>query len=316
MGLVVKRFFKKSVPGALGLEISPFGVAVAYLAPSLNGGPDAGNCVYFEGVAGEYWEALEDWIGKQSIQRVRTQVVLHPTMYQIYFVDRPEVEDNELAEAVRWKIKDLVDQPLKDLIVDAFAVPDDAYRGNQKKVYAVAIGRSLLEDTVAHLNQLPITLLGISISELADRAMLNRFYDDRGGAALLRLRSSSGTINLIDDGDLYLTRGIESGVSSLEAATDQNRQQVMDDLLLEVQRCLDFYDSQLGKGAIRKMLVAPTRLSRNFFDDHLRGYLDLSVDQLDLNDSFNFQEPMSGDLQSICFGAVAAASWLCGEQAA
>jgi MSHA biogenesis protein MshI len=311
----VRRFFQKSVPGKLGLEVSPFGVAAAYLAPSADGGLDAGSCAYFGGSAAEEHASLLQWIEDRSIEQVRTQVVLHPTMYNIYFVDRPAVEDSELAEAVQWKIKDLVEQPLKDLIVDAFPVPEDAYRGSQKKVYAVSIAKSLLEDTVAQLNKLPIKLEGISISELADRAMLNRFYEDRGGAALLRLRSSHGTINLIDGGDLYLTRIIESGVSSLEVATDDNRQQVMDELLLEVQRCLDFYDSQLGKGAIRKMLVAPTRLSQNFFDEHLRGYLDLSVDQLDLNESFKFEEPLSGDLQSVCFGAVSAASALSEERA-
>ena len=128
------------------------------------------------------------------------------------------------------------------------------------------------------------------------------------GAALLRLRSATGTINLIDDGDLYLTRNIDSSISALESATDQNRFQVLDNLLLEVQRCVDFYDSQLGKGSIRKMLVAPTRLDRTLFDEHLRNHLGMSVHPLDLNESFSFAEPVSFEKQSLCFAAVAAAT--------
>jgi MSHA biogenesis protein MshI len=303
----VKRLFRKSVPGSLGLEVSPFGVAAAYLIKGEAGGKDKVDCRYFEGSLESNRDELGSWIEALGNQRMGAQVVLHPTMYAVYFVDRPEVEDDELSEAVRWKIKDLVDAPLKDLIIDAFAVPEDAYRGNQKKVYAFATDKILLKDIVAQLRKLPIKLLGITISELADLALLNRLHDDRGGAALLRLRSANGTINLIDGGDLYLTRSIDSGVSKLETATEDNRHQVMDELLLGVQRCLDFYESQLGKGAIRKMLVAPTRLNQNFFDEHLRGHLDLSVHQLDLNDSFAFKEPLTGDLQSICFAAVAAA---------
>ncbi|MFT4798661.1 MAG: MSHA biogenesis protein MshI [Candidatus Azotimanducaceae bacterium] len=303
----MKRLFKKSIPGSLGLEVSPFGVAAAYLFKDKAGDKDEVICRYFEGSIENSRDELEKWIVALGDQRVEAQVVLHPTMYSVYFVDRPEVEDAELSDAVRWKIKDLVDAPLKDLIVDAFVVPEDAYRGNQKKVYAFATDKSLLEDIVAQLRELPITLLGITISELADLALLNRLHDDRGGVALLRLRSANGTINLIDGGDLYLTRSIDSGVSALETATEENRQQVMDQLLLDVQRCLDFYDSQLGKGAIRNIFLAPTRLNQNFFDEHLRGHLDLSVHPLDLNDSFSFKEPLTGDLQSICFGAVAAA---------
>ena len=311
----MKRLFRKSVAGTLGLEVSPFGVAAAYLAAGEDGQQDSASCAFFEGAISASRSSLEAWLTERSLQQVQTQVVLHPTMYQVYFVDRPEVEQSELAEAVRWKIKDLIDEPLKDLIVDAFAVPEDAYRGNQKKVYAVAMSKTVLEETVAQLNRLPIVLKGISISELADRAMLNRFYSEGGGAALLRLRGSNGTINLIDGGDLYLTRGIETGVSLLESAHEDDRQTVMDSLLLEIQRCLDYYDSQLGKSAIRKMLVAPTKLSRNFFDDHLRGHLDLAVNQLDLNDFFRFEERLSGDLQSTFFGAVAAASGLIAERA-
>lgn len=303
----MRRLFKKSIPGALGLEVSPFGVAAAYLKEGVDGARDTGACRYFEGSPDQCRSEVDDWISDLGIEQVDTQVVLHPNMYSVYFVDRPEVESTELASAVRWKVKDLIDTPLKDLVIDAFAVPEDAYRGNQKKVYAVVTQKAVLEETVGHLRNVPINLLGISISELADRSLLNRLHDDRGGVALLRLRSANGTINLVDGGDLYLTRGIDSGVSALETATEANVQAVMDELLLEVQRCLDFYESQLGKGAIRKMMVAPTRLNQNFFDQHLRGHLDLSVEQLDLNETFEFSEPLTGEQQSVCFAAVAAA---------
>ncbi len=303
----MRQLFRKSVPGTLGLEVSPFGVAAAYLKKSEDGQRDLGECRYFEGGPDHCRIEIDRWMADLGIQRVDTQVVLHPSMYSIYFVDRPEVEPAELAEAVRWKVKDLINTPIKDVVIDVFAVPEDAYRGSQKKVYAVAASKSVLEETVAHLRQGSGNLLGISISELADRSLLNRLHGDRGGAALLRLRSASGTINLVDGGDLYLTRGIDTGVSALEAATENNRQVVMDELLLEVQRCLDFYESQLGKGSIRKMMVAPTRLNQNFFDQHLQGHLDLSVHQLDLNDTFEFKTPLSGEQQSICFAAVAAA---------
>ncbi len=304
-------WFRRSVSGSLGLELSPFGIAVAYLSDDKNDGGDglcAADCHYFEGTLESCYQEVEQWLVDRNLQDIRVQVVLHPAMYTLYFVDRPEVEDELLSEAARWKIKDLVEVPLKDLVIDAFALPEDAYRGMQQKIYAVAIGREVLEEYVALLKKLPVEIQGIGISELADRAILNILQDDQGGAALLRLRSATGTINLIDDGHLYLTRNIDSSVSALESATDQNRYQILDGLLLEVQRCFDFYDSQLGKGAIRKVLRAPTRLESDFFDEHLRDHLGMNVETLDLNKAFAFPEPVSRDLQSSCFAAVAAAT--------
>ncbi len=304
-------WFRRSVSGALGLELSPFGVAIAYLSESKDGDDahlGAAECHYFEGELQTCHGDIEDWLIDRGLSNIDVQVVLHPAMYNLYFVDRPEVEDEFLSEAARWKIKDLVEQPLKDLVIDAFALPEDAYRGMQQKIYVVAMVREVLEENVALLKKLPIEIKGIGISELADRAIVNLLQDDAGGAALLRLRSSTGTINLIDGGHLYLTRNIDSSVSALESATEQNRTQVLDELLLEVQRCVDFYDSQLGKGAIRKMLLAPTRLENNFFDEHLRDHLGMSVHGLDLNEAFDFPEPIGAEEQSVCFAAVAAAT--------
>lgn len=301
-------WFKRSVSGVLGMEISPFGVALAYLSDEQRDGLTSADCEFFEGSGEDLAPELIRWLEQRSLQQVGAQVVLHPTLYHLYFVDRPDVDDENLSDAVRWKIKDLVDVPLKDLVIDAFALPDDAYRGMQKKVYAVAVDRSVLMEQVELLEKLPVEIRGIGISELADRAILNHLYLDPGGAALLRLRSATGTLNLMDSGDLYLTRNIESSVSALESATAETRIQVLDELLLEVQRCVDFYDSQLGKGAIRKMLVAPTRLQSTNFNDYLRDHLGMSVHPLDLNESFSFPEPLDFELQSRCFAALAAAT--------
>lgn len=302
------NWFKKSVAGTLGMEVSPFGVAIAYLSDVREEGLEKAECEYFESSITDSVEKLEQWISDRDLENIKVQVTLHPSLYTLYFVDRPDVEDDQLSDAVRWKLKDLVDTPLKDLIVDAFPLPDDAYRGNQKKVYVAAIERNVIQDIVEQLKKLPVEIGGISIGELSDRSILSLMNEDSGGAALLRLRSSNGSINLIDDGDLYLTRPIESGVALLESANEENRTAVLDELLLQVQRCLDFYDSQLGKGAIRKMLVAPTKLDRNFFDAHLRDHLGMSVHTLDLNEVFLFPTPMSGQLQSTCFAALAVAT--------
>ena len=301
-------WFRKSVSGALGLELSPFGIAVAHLSDESHGNLVKADCQYFEGALESCHEDVEEWIDERGLQGVDVQVVLHPALYTLYFVDRPDVEDEFLSEAARWKVKDLVEGPLSDFIIDAFAVPEDAYRGMQKKIYVVAVNRVVLEEHVQLIKQLPVEIKGIGISELADKAILNVLEGDSGGAALLRLRSATGTINLIDDGDLYLTRNIDSSVSALESTTELNRSQVLDELLLEVQRCMDFYDGQLGKGAIRKMLVAPTRLESTFFDTHLRDHLGMSVHTLDLNEAFEFPEHISMERQSVCFAAVAAAT--------
>ena len=301
--------FRKSVkPGRLGIEVGPYGLGMAWVNRSGDGPGGVCDCHYVEGNdLAKNRIGLETYLSENAFAGMPTNVVLHPAMYDIFFVDRPEVEDHELAEAVRFKIKDLVDLPLKELIVDAFAVPDDAYRGNQKKVYAVCARKSFLEEVVLTVKEAGLDLRTIGIGELAVRNIVGLLHQDRGSAAMLRMRNSNGTIYLSDGGDLYLTRHVESGISKLEKDGDAGGHAVMDELLLEIQRSLDFYYSQLGKGAIRNFLIAPTRLDHDAMDEYLCDNLGLKVRSLNVNEMFDSEREISGELQGNCFAALGAA---------
>ena len=300
----ISRLFKKrAAVGALGLEISPFGYALARVYDAGEGERHC-ECHYIEGTD---IEVLADYVKQREYQHMPLHAVLHPTMYDINFMDRPEVEDDELADALRWKLKDIIETSVNDLIVCAFAVPDDAYRGLQKKAYAVSMHKELLDGIVQDLQKLDVEIQSIGIGELHDRNIVALTGEEMGGTGLLHLRSSHGSINLSQGENLYLTRAIDTGQSAFEGVNDSNRQQLLDSLLLQIQRSFDFYESQLSKGLIRRMLIAPTRVNVLELDAYLQTNLGVQVEKLDLNKLFSLEQPLGVDQQSLCFSSVAAA---------
>ncbi len=304
-------FRKPAKSGLLGIEVSPYGIALAWIDRPESGSNGTCQCHYIEGNdLAENGRSLKKYLSDCSLDNMPAHVVLHPAIYHIHFIDRPEVEDEELDEAVRWKIKDLVDVPVKDLVIDAFALPGDAYRGGQKKVYAVTIERELLQEIVSTIEASGADIKSIGISELAVSNVVSMMHDDVGGAVMLRMRNSNGTINLSDAGDLYLTRQIESGVSMLETSDESVRDGMMENFLLEIQRSLDYYDNQLGKGGIKNFLMAPTRVDHHLIEDCLRDQLGIEVRSIDVNDLFEVEQAIPFELQSNCFAAIGAA---CGE---
>ena len=73
------------------------------------------------------------------------RVVLHPSYYNLLFVEHPDgIEDADVDEAVRWKVKDLVEESLESVIIDTFPVPEDAFKGRSRMLYAVAARRALI----------------------------------------------------------------------------------------------------------------------------------------------------------------------------
>src|SRR5690606_8275577 len=61
--------------------------------------------------------------------------------YQMLLVDSPNVPDGELREAVTWRVKDLITQPVEKMVVDVFRLPADEYRGRMNMLYAALIAR-------------------------------------------------------------------------------------------------------------------------------------------------------------------------------
>jgi len=58
------------------------------------------------------------------------------------------VPAEELAEALRWRVKDLITFPVAEAIIDAFLLPEDSARGTSRMAYAVVAQRKNIEALV------------------------------------------------------------------------------------------------------------------------------------------------------------------------
>jgi MSHA biogenesis protein MshI len=305
----VKGIFSKKIKqGRLGLEISPYGIAVAKIEPCAPGSRPSVTCHYLEGTGDDVIEGLKQLVKQQSYAGLPSTIVLHPALYRLFFIERPEVPESEVGYAVKWRLKDHVDKPLAELLVDAFSVPEDAFRGSAKMVYAVAAERQLVQDLVSQVNRTGLVVDSVQIGELAMHNILKLIPDSEGSTALLRLRNSSGTIILSQASNLYLARKVETGLSMIEGVSKSVRDKMLDDMLLDIQRSLDYYESQLRKGVVRQFYVAPARqLAEESVHDYLQQQLNVNVSLLDMRQLFELPADLDIHTQSQCFVAIGAA---------
>lgn len=193
-------------------------------------------------------ETLHNLYQKVAPRGAVVSVALSPAFYSLLLVDAPAVDSGELREAVKWRIKDLVNIPLDALVVDAFALPPDAYRGRLNMIYVAATDRNLvMKIGGAARDKWP--LAGISIQELAmvkTGALESRFQ--QGGTAFLQVDESGSAIYLAEGGQLYLSRTLDMASRDSYSGSQDNEQKA-ERLALDVQRSLDYYESQIGKPA-------------------------------------------------------------------
>lgn len=232
---------------------------------------------------------VQYWVSKNKLKNADCHYVLDKSEYELELIETPPVEDDELREAVRWRLKDLISQPIEDTVIDIFPLPADAYRGRMKMLYVVAVDRSVIESKLKFIRSCGLDPKVIDIEEMALRNISLHLPDmEKGTIAILSLKENSGEILMFSHEAMYLSRSIEMGYASLVQHGDSTDKQVgradhqdeyeinfqmaaheddteehdrvmmLDRFILDVQRSLDYYESQLGKGIASKVYLLPT----------------------------------------------------------
>lgn len=240
-------------------------------------------------------EALGALIQSRALPSAPCHICLGHQYYNLLLVDAPDVPDQELREAVRWKVKDLIAQPLERMVMDAFRLPRDAYRGRMNMLYVAVAERAVIQGIVEQCDKAAIDLMEVTINELAMASTASHMdaLSERG-AAFLYLNGDGGTINLIENGALYLTRTIELGSGGgVFTGNLEFQQDPVDNLALDVQRSLDYYESQIGKSGITALYLVSDSEEQNGWCSGLSERLPISAQLFDLAEALTVSEDNS-----------------------
>lgn len=220
----------------LSLEVRPDGIAWA--SGSLTGFADC--------TPAKRLPALQGIVSSNRLSGALATVVLPLDQYQVFQVERPDgVEDSELGDALKWKLKDFLEFSPSDAVCDVFPFPSDAARGRGDLVNVVAVRRTLITELVSLAQEADLDLQRIDIAELALRRLVSRLDDSGRGAALVHLRDRYGHMVICQGDTLYLSRRLD--VTSNELREVSSQESAVQSLALEMQRSLDYYESQLGQ---------------------------------------------------------------------
>lgn len=299
MGLLFKKH-KTGAAGLLGIEPGPEGIALAHIRRQPDHSAQLRVCEYREAEPRRQAEVLKAAVAEHGLQGCRVNLVLHPAEYRTFLLEAPQVPADELRDAMRWRIKDMLDVPLDSVALDCFLLPDDAYRGRTRMAYCMALSRARMDECAELVRQAGLSLASIDITEMALRN-LGLLLNAEGNIALLRLRSSEGLICIQNGADLYMARHIERGLT--RAAVD------LAGMTLEIQRSLDYFESQLGKGYLGRLILLPLKRDSERTSQALASGLTVKLQRLDLRELFPGQPAaeLAETQQAHCLAAVGAA---------
>jgi MSHA biogenesis protein MshI len=215
--------------------------------------------------------------GAKRLGSGRCTLLLPHGQYQLLQIEAPSVAADELRNAVRWKVKDMVDFPVEDAGIDCLPPVPGARAG---QIYTVVASRSVLQSWIRLFQDAKTQLHVIDVPELAQRNVAALAEDQNRGLALLAFDDKGGRLTFTYKGELYFSRYIDVVPSEMASASD-SVSALYERVLLDVQRTLDNVDRGYSGIPIARLLVAPPSGAGKFVD-YLRENLYQPVEALDL----------------------------------
>ena len=233
-------------------------------------------------------EALRRLRKALRLARYCCSTLLRVGEYQLLQVEPPDLPANELKEALRWRIKDMLSFPVESATIDVLEIPGDpAAVGRAKQVFAVAANNSVIASRMALFDDAKVPLLAIDIPELAQRNISALFEQQDRGMAMLCCDESGAMLTFTFRGELYAARHTEVPLIQLQQAEEMRREQLFERISLEVQRSLDNFDRMNGHIRLPHLLVSLLPGVPGFLE-YLRDNLSMPVVAMDLAEVLDF----------------------------
>ncbi|MEE9280434.1 MAG: hypothetical protein V3V67_09695 [Myxococcota bacterium] len=258
--------------------------------------------------------ALGAVVKEHKLERSRCVCVPWADQYTLRQVDAPNVEPQELRDAARWSVKDLVDFDVEKAVIDFFEIPEPKSSTSPRasRIYVVAAPQHEIDATARAIQSAGLRIKAIDIVELALRNVAALLPHDEHGVGLLFLTPGLGLLTVTRQNLLYLARNIDVELDQLDL-----KQEFFDDaegegdglasLRREVQRSIDYYERQFGQDPISVLFVAPLVTPVPSLLEYLAEHLSVEVRPLDLNKLVRSEEPLEEALQARCLTAVGGA---------
>lgn len=177
--------------------------------------------------------------------------------YHLAQLETPAVPQEERNSALRWRFKDLVDFPVDTASVSAVDIPvENQGAGRPALVFAAAAGAAAVGGLMQAFAGAKLSLDAIDIPEMAQRNVAALFEEPNRGLAFLHLDENGGLLTISFQQELYAVRRIEVSAKQLTNADPERRQQLLERVMLELQRTLDNFDRQYSFISVSGMLVS------------------------------------------------------------
>ncbi len=217
-------------------------------------------------------QPLKQWLAEFDCKRPEIHILLSEGCYQSSQIDKPKVPESEITAALPWAVKDLISIAPENMQLDYYDLPSP---GLTPRINVIVAEKQWLANWVSFFTiEIKGLVKDIQIEELA---LLSLFQEYEAPVLLLWQKANQdGRILLIHQQGLYLSRSLR-GSADLSSMHGELLAALIDNLSLEVQRALDFFESNLRQPPVKQILLFVDSANQSMMRDLMAANLAADV---------------------------------------
>jgi MSHA biogenesis protein MshI len=254
-------------------------------------------CQFFSALAlSDTPDLIEDYIDQHNLENQNCSLVLSPSEYHLLLTDAPQVNEAEICDALWWKVKDLVNFDIDNAQIDYLELPADSQMHQGRKIYAVVADKAKVKAKIEWAEKLGLRPTTVEVPETALLHIAADLCPDIVGTSILFLEAEQSLLMLMSEGNMYLARTLQ-----------YNYLDRMEAVVLDLQRSMDYYESQIGKPPCQKVIVLPQQNHDTAMMATLLNNIGVEVTTFDINELITSDSDISIETQQHCLVAISGA---------
>lgn len=242
-------------PGWWGLANGPEGIVAAHVTPLADGSLRLGGLQFLTAGGEHPARRAADVAAALARPSADCTLLLPSEDYRVSFVPGLPVAAAERADALRWRMKDELDFPADEAVIDCVTAPV-SNQGMENGLWMVVAARAQrVSELVSPLSRAGLRIEAVDVAELAQRNLAVRLAPPGRTVALLTMDTQRGLLTVSRDDGVLAARQFDPLAATLAGADDERRPALLDRLALELQRTFDNVERQYNAGPIARVLV-------------------------------------------------------------
>ena len=276
-----KMFGAKGSSKFVGISIHPDMLKLVILEK----GESLFKCVKSESIklSGEdqLTSVLAKLIEENELKKAITSLVLPANKVQSSQIEFEDLPASDIQQALPWQLKELISIPPQDMICDYIDMPLQPF-GQTAKAQVVATSRQYLEKLTLPFHEAKAQVSHILTEQFAIAQM--QLTKDAAQLVFIQHPNTEAVLLILKNQQICFARKIRGTDAVLNMPEEQLKYGGTDNISIEIQRSIDYYESQLKQPPIKDVYLAVESPIANIIVDALNQSLPVRTKSFPFDD--------------------------------